>query len=225
MNSPDRRAVIDLGTNTFHLLIADVSDEGGIVEVYRERIFVKLASEGIAVIGEAPFGRGIEALCHYRRLLDDYAVTDVQAIGTAALRTATNGERFVTEAREKAGIGILLISGDREAEYITKGVLRAVPAVTERLLIMDIGGGSTEFIIADQGGVQWRQSFPLGVSVLCNGFHSSDPISDPEVLALEAHLSVSLAPLRAALTEFPTHHCGSFSGWRASGASRSAIMR
>jgi exopolyphosphatase/guanosine-5'-triphosphate,3'-diphosphate pyrophosphatase len=201
-----RRAVIDLGTNTFHLLIADVSAAGAINEVYRERIFVKLASDGILTIGEAPFMRGIKALCQYREKLDEYGVSDLQAIGTAALRTATNGAAFLREAKEKSQISIALISGDKEADYITKGVLLAVPAATERVLIMDIGGGSTEFIIADQGCVYWRQSFPLGVSVLFNGFHFSDPISEVEINALETHLEGFLKPLKVALNGFPTHH-------------------
>jgi len=77
---------------------------------------VKLAAEGISTIGAAPFLRGINALRRFRSLLDAHEVTDVQAIGTAALRTATNGKNFVQEAREKAQIGIQLISGDEEAE-------------------------------------------------------------------------------------------------------------
>lgn len=206
MQSLTRRAVIDLGTNTFHLLIADVSSAGVIREVYRERIFVKLASEGISTIGEAPFERGIKALRRYRTLLDEYGVSDLQAIGTAALRTASNGAAFLRAARENSAIDITLISGDQEADYITEGVLLAVTAATERMLITDIGGGSTEFIIADKDGVYWRRSFPLGVSVLLKGFHFSDPISAAEVSALEVYLGASLEPLEAALKELPTHH-------------------
>lgn len=206
MSIPNRRAVIDLGTNTFHLLIAEVSPQKGIQEIYRERIFVKLAAEGIATIGDAPFARGIKALCHFHNCLDEYAVSDVQAIGTAALRTASNGASFIRTASEKAEIDIQLINGDQEADYITKGVLLAVPAVTERILIMDIGGGSTEFIIAERDGVCWRESFPLGVSVLFNGFHFSDPISPAEINSLDAHLQLSLAPLKTALGEYPARH-------------------
>ncbi|MFT4685901.1 MAG: exopolyphosphatase/guanosine-5'-triphosphate,3'-diphosphate pyrophosphatase [Neolewinella sp.] len=206
MQSPTRRAVIDLGTNTFHLLIADVFASGTISDVYRERIFVKLASEGISTIGEASFLRGITALCRYREVLNEYGVSDLQAIGTAALRTASNGAAFLQEAKEKAQIDIKLISGDKEADYITSGVLLAVPAATERVLIMDIGGGSTEFIIADKDGVYWRRSFPLGVSVLFNEFHFSDPISAAEISALEAHLETVLKPLKVALKAFSTHH-------------------
>ncbi len=201
-----RKAVIDLGTNTFHLLIADVGADGQLTEVYRERQFVKLASAGIATIGEAPFARGLAALRHYRKQIDAHAADTVQAIGTAALRTASNGHEFLQRAQEEAGIAIQLISGDEEARLITQGVLLALPPLEDRILIMDIGGGSTEFIIADQQGVHWRQSFPIGVSVLFTGFHHSDPITTAEVTALEHHLQQQLTPLAAALQQWPTHH-------------------
>ncbi len=88
MDKPSLRAVIDLGTNTFHLLIASVSAAGAIDAVYRERRFVKLAAEGIATMGAEPFARGLAVLHHFRKILDEYDVTDVLAFGTAALRTA-----------------------------------------------------------------------------------------------------------------------------------------
>ncbi|MEM9928360.1 MAG: exopolyphosphatase [Bacteroidota bacterium] len=201
-----RKAVIDLGTNTFHLLIADVGDDGALVEVYRERHFVKLGAEGVDTIGQAPFTRGLTTLRHFREVLNKYAVDRLQAIGTAALRTASNGQAFVAAALAEAQIPIQLISGDEEARLITKGVLRAIPPLQDRILIMDIGGGSTEYIIADQAGVHWQQSFPVGVSVLYKAFHRSDPMGLTEMAELEAHLEQVLAPLAATLQKYPTHH-------------------
>ena len=199
-------AVIDLGTNTFHLLIATVSVEGTIVERYRERIFVKLASEGIETIGAAPFARGIEALKHFQKILKEYKVDEIVAIGTAALRTASNGAAFVRTAELEAGITIELISGDREAALITRGVLAALPPLTDRVLIMDVGGGSTEYIIASAEGVHWRQSFPIGVAVLQRAFHHADPIDKDEVHQLKAFLRIQLRPLQEALGVYPTQH-------------------
>ncbi|WP_020567578.1 Ppx/GppA phosphatase family protein [Neolewinella persica] len=201
-----RRAVIDLGTNTFHLLIAELSEDGQLTEIYRERIFVKLAKEGIATIGPAPFDRGISALKHYRKELDKYGVENLTAIGTAALRTASNGPEFVATALREARITIQLISGDEEAHLITAGVLRAIPVPTENILIMDIGGGSTEYIIAGKAGVHWRRSFPIGVSVLFNEFHHADPITATEIQRLERHLREQLKPLSTALAAHPAHH-------------------
>ena len=206
MTSPPLRAVIDLGTNTFHLLIARLLPDGVIEEVYRERIFVKLASEGIELIGPAPFARGIAALNHFREVLEEYEVPQVTAIGTAALRTAENGEVFVRTAEVESGIIVHLIPGDTEAAYITRGVLAALPPLQDRILIMDIGGGSTEYIIASGEGVHWRQSFPIGVAVLHRLFHHTDPISEVEIRELEEFLDRTLKPLQDALAAYPTHH-------------------
>ena len=200
------RAVIDLGTNTFHLLIGRLREGGRIEEVYRERIFVKLASEGIDLIGPGPFGRGIEALKHFRKVLEEYEVEQVTAIGTAALRTAENGEIFVRTAEVESGIIVHLIPGDTEAAYITRGVLAALPPLQDRILIMDIGGGSTEYIIASAEGVHWRRSFPIGVAVLQRLFHHTDPISEREIRLLEVFLDEQLLPLQDALEEYPAHH-------------------
>ena len=201
----NRRAVIDCGTNTFHLLIADVAD-GSMQEVYRERRFVKLAADGIGKIGPAPFARGLEALAHYAEVLRQYECPEVTAFGTAALRTANNGMEFVEVAAERTGIEITLIPGDEEARLITRGVLAALPAIPERVLIMDIGGGSTEFILAEGHHVFWRQSFPIGVSVLKNEFHQNDPITYEEIVALQDHLQQVTQPLATILAERDTRH-------------------
>ena len=205
MPSTQRRAVIDCGTNTFHLLIADVVN-GELREVYRERRFVKLASDGIRKIGPAPFTRGLEALTHYAEILHEHGCSEVTAFGTAALRTADNGPEFVKVAAEQTGIQITLIPGDEEARLITKGVLAALPVTPERVLIMDVGGGSTEFILAEGNEVYWRQSFPIGVSVLKNEFNHNDPITYEEIVALQDHLQATTKPLAKVLSERATHH-------------------
>lgn len=199
-------AVIDLGTNTFHLLIARITSTKKIVEVYRERIFVKLASDGIDAIGPAPFSRGISAIKNFKKILDEYKCTKIQALGTAALRRASNGQDFIDTVYTVSDIRVTLISGDEEARLITNGVLAAVPPSGESMLIMDIGGGSTEYIITLNEEVRWRQSFPIGISVLKDAFHRSDPISEVERAALNDHLTAVTMPLRTALSAYPTRH-------------------
>ncbi len=191
----DTFAVIDLGTNTFHLLIAEASNSGIFKELYRKRIYIKLAEDGINTIGLAPFDRALNALLSFKNILDQYDVKTVKAIGTAALRTASNGPDFIQKVFKETGIQIQLIPGDREADLIYKGVIQAVPLSKETGLIMDIGGGSVEFILADQDGVKWAQSFPIGVAVLYNKFHKKDPISPSEIDILEKFLEDILAPL------------------------------
>ncbi len=196
--------VIDLGTNTFHLLIAQANENGGFEAIFRERHFIKLAEGGIHRIGEAPFERGLQAMQQFKKQLETHGVKAVQAIGTAALRTAENGPDFVRQVQKATGIRVELISGDREAELIHKGVMQAIPPVQERVLIMDIGGGSVEFIIADAEQVYWAQSFPVGVAVLWKKFHESDPISGTEIEATRQFLQQQLQPLQDVLEKYPT---------------------
>ncbi len=199
LNNNNRYGVIDLGTNTFHLLIIEKSSTAISKEITRERIFIKLASEGIETIGAAPFQRGLKAMIRFSEILKEYQVSKIKAIGTAALRTASNGEEFVQLIFKKTGIQIELIDGTEEARLIYQGVKEAFPIGEEKVLIMDIGGGSVEFIIANQSGIKWSQSFPIGVAVLFKNFHKNDPISSNEIQAINTHLTQILAPLFNAL--------------------------
>ncbi len=200
---PNRIAVIDLGTNTFHILIAEAQANHTFKDLHRQRFFVKLAEEGIETIGKASLDRGFKALTHFKKLIEELQVTKVKAIGTAALRTASNGPAFVQQVKEELGFHIELISGRQEAAYIHKGVVLAVPFKEQNYLLMDIGGGSVEFIIANQHQVHWAQSFPIGVGVLFKKFHKSNPIADTEIIATNKYIEDFLLPVKIALQKFP----------------------
>lgn len=202
-SNKNRYGVIDLGTNTFHLLIIEKSFDGKSNEIFRERVFIKLASEGIETIGTAPFQRGLDTMLHFHQILQKYQVANVRAIGTAALRTASNGADFVQLIFQETGIQIELIDGKEEARLIYQGVKEAFTLHEEKVLIMDIGGGSVEFIIANQSGIKWSQSFPIGVAVLFKSFHKSDPITTTEVQQINTQLTKTLAPLFKALQKYP----------------------
>jgi exopolyphosphatase/guanosine-5'-triphosphate,3'-diphosphate pyrophosphatase len=199
----NHKAVIDLGTNTFHLLIVAPDEQLGFREVFRERRFIKLAEGGIEYLSDAAVQRGLEALVDFKSELDRHQVVEVRAIGTAALRTARNGSAFIELVKDMTGIQIELIDGSEEARLIHLGVALATPLGTERGLIMDIGGGSVEFIIADVEKVYWAQSFPVGVAVLYERFHKNEPISEAEQMALRAFLKEQLRPLGNALDRYP----------------------
>ncbi len=195
-------AVLDLGTNTFHLLISRPR-ANGFEEIFRERRFVKLAENGIDRIHETPFQRGLEALGYFRERLDEYGVQKLKAFGTAALRTASNRQEFIEQAWEKYRIKVELISGEEEARLIQLGVAQAVPSRLENDLIMDIGGGSVEFIIANSAEIIWSASFPVGVAVLYKKFQHHDPILPEELTALNQFLFRTLQPLVEALAQSP----------------------
>lgn len=200
---PSKYAVIDLGTNTFHLLIVEAKENGHFLELHRERIFVKLAEDGIEQIGDNAIMRALRAMQRYRQILDKYQVENIKAIGTAALRTATNGQDFIDTVWKNTKINIQLIDGKEEARLIHLGVNQAVEIKNETALIMDIGGGSVEFIISDKLGVKWAESFPIGVAVLFKAFHRKDPIGQDEINHLFSHLERTLKPLFSALHNYP----------------------
>lgn len=197
-----KKAVIDLGTNTFHLLIVEPDGAGHFKEIYRKRIFVQLAEESIMRIGAAAFERGLAALREYRNALDEYGIQEVRAFGTAALRRAENSADFRAAIQQETGIEVQVIGGDEEARLITEGVRLAVPVNEKPMLIMDIGGGSVEFIIANRSEIFWAQSFPVGVAVLYNNFHESEPITEQEIANVHQFLDTQLHPLRMALQQY-----------------------
>ena len=207
-----RAAILDLGTNTFHLLIAEQDLHGRLATVYRERIYVKLATEGLARIGEAPMQRAEAALRVFRSRLDEHRITRLRAVGTAAMRTASNGSTLLRYAREELAIDVEIIDGNEEARLIHLGTMQAIPRPEGRILIMDIGGGSVEYIIADAEQVLWAASYPIGVGVLHRDFHHSDPMSHAEGAALIAHLEHTLPELRSALLEYPVQQLVGASG-------------
>jgi len=201
----DRYGVIDLGTNTFHLLIVERLPNKEHLEIFRKRVFVKLASEGIHTIGTAPFERGLNTMLQFHQLLEEHQVKNIRALGTAALRTASNGLDFVQLIAKKTSIQIELIDGSEEARLISEGVKQAVPLTKEDVLIMDIGGGSVEFIITNQSGIKWSRSFPVGVAVLFESFHKSNPITVSEIQQVNTHLAEVLVPLFNALQKYPVN--------------------
>jgi exopolyphosphatase / guanosine-5'-triphosphate,3'-diphosphate pyrophosphatase len=202
---PNKVAVIDCGTNTFNLLIANANDGEGFNIVHQVRVPVKLGEGTInnGFIGQAAFQRGIEALVYFADIINEYNCKRIFAFATSALRTANNAIEFLNHAEEASGIHIQVISGDREAELIYKGNKAAVKMDEENVLIMDIGGGSTEFIIANAHNIVWKQSFMLGVARLFAKFHWSDPVKSSEKETLYKYLNQELKPLFLAIQQYP----------------------
>jgi len=198
-----RLAVIDLGTNTFHIIIAEAGENGQFEKLFKHRIFVKLAEDGIGKIAPEAYQRALEATDFMQAKLEEYQVSKVRAFGTAGLRTASNGQQFIEEVQQRNGIKIQLISGAEEARLIHIGVKKAIPSLREKALIMDIGGGSVEFILTEEDQVLWAKSFPIGVAVLFKRFHHSDPISDPEIKQVNSFLRQQLEELQVLLQQHP----------------------
>ncbi len=191
-----RLGVIDIGTNTFHLLIVNLdSKEQSFTTLVRKRIFVKLGTSNIRFIDKKAFQRGLQALREFKQILDENKCNHAIAFGTSAIRNASNSSQFCQEVKQNFGIEIKKISGQREAELIYKGIKLSFPFDEKPCMIMDIGGGSVEFIIANATKVFYAESFRIGVGVLSQKFHQEDPIPEAQILALHRFLESTLSPL------------------------------
>jgi exopolyphosphatase/guanosine-5'-triphosphate,3'-diphosphate pyrophosphatase len=199
------KAIIDLGTNTFHLLIADIQN-GVIIEHKKLQIPVKIGEGGInkQLIAPPAFERGMEALKTFRETLNEFGIGNITAYGTSAIRDAANGADFIHDAQTRFGIHISMLSGDEEAELIYRGVCKSFPLPDTNVLLMDIGGGSVEFVIGNRDTILWKKSYPIGAARLVERFHKSDPISDEEIITLQSYSVHNIIDLRDALLQFPT---------------------
>jgi exopolyphosphatase/guanosine-5'-triphosphate,3'-diphosphate pyrophosphatase len=190
-----RAAAIDLGTNTFHLIIADLEAGNGEL-IYKTTVPVKLGEGRINenIIIPAAFERGLAALEAFSATMKSYEVDVVKATATSAVRSASNGKEFVEAALERSGIAIQVIDGETEASLIYKGV-QATGLITGTSLVMDIGGGSTEFILCTPTEVIWKKSYNIGAARLMQAYFKSDPISQEEKSAIYHHLANLTAEL------------------------------
>jgi exopolyphosphatase / guanosine-5'-triphosphate,3'-diphosphate pyrophosphatase len=191
---PYRAAIIDLGTNTFHILILEW--EGQRYQILDKlQVPVKLGKGAFSdhTIREDAFSRGIATMIEFKSLLDRYQISKVEMYGTSVLRNAQNAADFAKEAEIIIGHPINVISGLEEAELIYTGVKSAVPLGGEPHLIMDIGGGSVEFIIADDSKIFWRKSYEIGAARLVEKFSKTDPMDEESIHQLESFLEAELS--------------------------------
>lgn len=198
-------AVIDLGTNTFNLLIAESLPDQRFKKIFNTKIPVKLGESTInsGFISEAPFQRGIQAMKEYKTRIDEYRAEEVLAFATSAVRGASNGLDFVKAISEQTGIRVNVIEGDEEAELIYYGNRMAVEMGEHISLIMDIGGGSNEYILANKHQIFWKGSFKLGAARLLQKFNPSNPITNEEIHALNEYLTQEMQALFEAVKQFP----------------------
>jgi len=207
----EKIAVIDMGTNTFHLLIAE-TDAPDFTLLVDDRLPVRIGAEGMekGIITKAGMGRAIAAMETFRARCDQLGVGRILAFGTSALRNATNRQVVLSAVGQATGISPVIISGDEEAELIYAGVNLALQLGDQCSLIVDIGGGSVEFIIGDGREIFWKQSVDIGAQRLLEKFKPHDPIWSTERDALHAYFRETLPLLRQALTNYrPTLLAGS----------------
>ncbi len=191
-------AIIDLGTNTFHLLIIEQNPDG-IIPLFKTQIPAKIGKTGInqGFITEEATQRALIVLRQFRQRIDEFSVelSNTKAIGTSAIRNAKNAKEFCATVKKETEITIDIISGDREAELIYHGVRQGIALGEKISVIMDIGGGSVEFIICNASRIFWKQSFEIGGQRLLEQFVLTDPISPSAIRRMNDYFQEQLLPL------------------------------
>jgi exopolyphosphatase / guanosine-5'-triphosphate,3'-diphosphate pyrophosphatase len=195
-----RTAIIDMGTNTFNLLVAK-TENGKTEVIHNSRIAVKIGEGGInqgEIIPEA-MDRALAALVKLTTKAKELEAGKIIALATSAVRTATNQKDFLERIKVETGLDVTVISGSEEARLICQGVRQVVPMENRKVMILDIGGGSNELIIADQHSIYWKHSFPLGMSRLLERFGPTNPTDVQYLASIEFYLAEQLEGLREAV--------------------------
>lgn len=192
-----------MGTNTFHLMIAKVQEEDFEI-ISKEKIAVRLGAGGISEgrISDDATQRALEALKVFKSIIEKEHIDLIFATGTSALRNAKNGPEVAARIAETTGITVSIISGLEEAELIYYGVSKALKIGPHNAMIMDIGGGSVEFIICNEDKMLWAQSFEIGGQRLMDKFHGSDPITPDSRKLLHDFLETQLQPMFKAVKKY-----------------------
>ena len=194
-SSSEVLAALDIGTNSFHLVVAKVTGPTAFEVVAREKEMVRLGSGAgeLKHLDQEALDRGIEALGRFRKIAQIHGARMV-AVATSAVREADNRGEFLRRAREEAEVDVQVISGSEEARLIHLGVLQAVPVYDQQLLLCDIGGGSTELLIGSKGQSLAARSMKLGAIRLAERFFGSKKSSGSDVDSCRHYIRSNLAP-------------------------------
>lgn len=157
-------AAIDIGTNSFHLIVVRANDRGNFEIIDREKEVIRLgegSAGDIKIIKEEAIQRALVTLGRFKGIADSHSAP-VRAVATSAVREAYNRTDFINRAYSECGVDVEIVSGNEEARLIYLGVLKASPVFEKKSLVIDIGGGSTEFLIGEKGDYKYSLSLKLG---------------------------------------------------------------
>lgn len=196
-------AAIDLGTNSFHLIIARVTIEGAIEVVDRAKEMVRLGDSAFrtGLIAPEAFERGTQAMRAFKALAERHGCEAIIAVATSAVRESQNGADFLRELSDATSLEINVIGGEEEARLIYYGIRGSLDFGGRRALLCDIGGGSVEVIVGDARNLYFATSLKLGVLRLLGERITSDPIAPDERAKLVAHCHRTIEKVAPAARE------------------------
>src|SRR5579862_1930244 len=192
-----RLGAIDVGSNSVHMIVADVSREGHLEVVDRVKEMVRLGRRSFTTgrLTTESMDLAVRALMNFKRLLRVRRVTRLRAVATSAVREARNRTEFIRRIKRETGLTVEVISGLDEARLIFQAARHALGLDGGPHLLIDVGGGSVELVLVQDGRPLWMRSLPLGVARLSERFLPDDPPSAGQLRQLERHLVRQLGPL------------------------------
>lgn len=189
-------AAIDIGTNSFHLVVVKVKDATRFEIITQEKEVVRLGSgsKDMKYLSNDAVDRGIQALNRFRQI-SEISQAEIKAVATSAVREALNRDTFLQRAKSEAGIEVEVISGFEEARLIYLGVMQTLPIFEKKVLLIDIGGGSTEFLIGKAGEVIEANSLKLGSIRMTDRFFKEDPLDPKSVNKCREYIKAFIYPM------------------------------
>lgn len=195
-----KRAVVDIGTNSTRLYIADVGKE--IKRIEKQTVITRLgkAVDRDRKLSAEAMKRNIEVLLDFKKIARSYSINEIQGIATSAVRDASNREEFLNMVRDKTGIDIYLISGEEEARL---GFLGASSVLNgECGIVIDIGGGSTEFIYGEKGRIITSKSVNIGAVRMTERFLNGDSITLDAMDKARAYIRNEISSIVSKISSF-----------------------
>ena len=197
-------AAVDMGTNSFHLIIVQVKSDGSFKIIDREREVIRLGShkgKEFSWISEGEIEKAIDVLKDFAKIAQFYKA-DVRAIATSAVREARNREEFINRVYETTGITVEAVNGRNEAELIYRGVQHALDVSENKVLCIDIGGGSTEFLLGEHGIYEFAESIKIGAVRLSKLFFPDYNLSDSGIENCKMYIREKLKAFSVVHSEF-----------------------
>ncbi len=191
-----RIAIFDLGTNSIHMLVVEIHRDLSFGILDHEKDTTRLGDGSFETkrLSRERMARAFKVIQKFVKAAKKYKARKIIGVATSAVRDAENGPRFIREIYKRTGAKIKIISGEEEGRLIFLGASSGVSAGRKRALVVDIGGGSAEFILGDQERIYLNRSFPLGVARLTDHFIHKDPPSKKELRRLEKYIEKEIKP-------------------------------
>lgn len=189
-------AAIDIGTNSFHLVIAKVNDKGIVKILSKDKEVVRLgkSSSEMKYISIEAMERAVSTLNRFKIICDSFNA-EIRAVATSATREALNRDEFINKVLERTGINIEVVSGFEEARLIYLGILQAIDVYDTKVLLIDIGGGSTEFLVGEKGQIHYANSIKLGAVRLTEKFFKDGKFKNENLDDARLHVRSIINPI------------------------------